>query len=205
MEMQFISNLNDRQTSEDSKLNAGTKKTKEITKELASWDIHIVELEVPPLSQHAGKNLLDLAWREKYGVNIGYIKRGDSVIHVPDRYQKLYPYDKVGVIATDEQIKFFKPVFDVTLQSIQNESLNSNDIEEIKVNVITLEPNSSLCGKELKVSGIRENTDGLVVAIFRNGERILNPESREILQAEDTIWIVGNKKKIEEFRTKCGS
>lgn len=207
MEERFILNLNDRQITAEKSISPSIKKTKRLTQELAAWDIHIVELDVPALSAHIGKSLQDLSWRETYGVNIGYIKRGDYVLHVPDRFQKLYPYDKIGLIATDDQIKKFKPVFDalqVENKDIQNPS-NQDDREDIKVNILTLDPSSTLCGKQLKVSGIRENTDGLVVAIYRNEKRILNPESREVLQAGDTVWIVGNQKKIEEFRVKCDS
>jgi len=200
IENRFFLNLNDRQISVDAQTNPDAKKTKEITKELALWDIHIVELEIHPLSEHVGKSLLELAWRESYGINIGYIKRGEAVIHIPDRYQKVYPYDKVGIIATDEQIKTFMPIFSETLESIQNESLNQNDIEEIKVNILTLESNSTLCGKALKNSGIRENTNGLVIAIYRDDKRIINPGPNEVLLPHDTIWLVGNKRKIDEFR-----
>ena len=76
IEKRFITNLNDR--SENIQSEAITRLTgnSEATNNLAAWDVHIVELEVNPLAEFIGKTLVDLQWREKYGVNIGYIKRG---------------------------------------------------------------------------------------------------------------------------------
>ena len=43
-------------------------------------------------------------------------------------------------------------------------------------------------------SKLRERTNGLLVGIERNGQRILNPESNIVLQKDDILWIVGNNK-----------
>lgn len=192
-ENRFISNLNDRQNTE--KQNPFKYQAKKITEKLAVWDVHIVELEVSPQAIYLGRSLLDLAWREKYGVNIGYIRRGEKIITNPNRYEVLYPYDKVGIIATDEQIKNFKPIFDQAEEVVAIE-----DIESIQVNKIIIDEQSSLCGKQLKDSGLRENTGGLVVAIFRGNDKLLNPESSTRLQADDIVWVVGNKVRIENYR-----
>jgi CPA2 family monovalent cation:H+ antiporter-2 len=56
-----------------------------------------------------------------------------------------------------------------------------------------------LKGLSIRDSGLRERTDGLVIGIERNNERILNPESTTTFEWGDNIWIVGKKKKIQEF------
>lgn len=76
IEKRFISNLNDRSTSsDDSALTRLTGNT-EVISNLAAWDVHIVEHQVKPLAEYVGKPLLELQWREQFGINIGYIKRG---------------------------------------------------------------------------------------------------------------------------------
>jgi CPA2 family monovalent cation:H+ antiporter-2 len=35
---------------------------------------------------------------------------------------------------------------------------------------------------------------GLVVGIERKGRRILNPESTEVIEKDDLLWIVGDEK-----------
>src|SRR6185312_14319519 len=55
---------------------------------------------------------VELAWREAYGINIAYIKRGEKLIYAPGRNNRLLPFDHVGIIATDDQMQTFRPVFD---------------------------------------------------------------------------------------------
>lgn len=193
IEKRFLTNLNDR--SENVQSEAVTRLTgnAEVTSNLAAWDVHIVELEVKPLADFVGKTLVDLQWREKYGVNIGYIKRGEKLIHTPERSEVLMPYDKVGIIATDDQFQIFKPVFD------SQETVVEDDISHIKLGKILINHHSPAKGLTIRQSGIRDKTDGLVIAIRRGDERILNPESSEILRVDDIVWVVGNRKKIEKL------
>ncbi|OWR13946.1 cation:proton antiporter [Chryseobacterium sp. VAUSW3] len=193
IEKRFITNLNDRSDNQQSEPITRLAGNSEVTNNLAAWDVHIVELEVKPLAEYIGKTLVDLQWREKYGVNIGYIKRGEKLIHTPGRSEVLMPYDKVGIIATDDQFQIFKPVFD------SQEIVVEEDINHIKLGKILINHHSPKKGLSIRESGIRDKTDGLVIAIRRGDERILNPESSEILQVDDIVWVVGNGKKIEKL------
>ncbi|MGZ5210960.1 MAG: cation:proton antiporter domain-containing protein [Kaistella sp.] len=193
IEKRFLTNLNDRSENTENKAITRLAGTSEVTNNLAAWDVHIVELQVKPLADYVGKNLLDLQWRENYGVNIGYIKRGEKLIHTPDRSEVLMPYDKVGIIATDDQFQIFKPVFD------SQETVTEKDINHIKLGKILINHHSPAKGLTIRQSGIRDKTDGLVIAIRRGDERILNPESSEILRVDDIVWVVGNRKKIEKL------
>lgn len=193
IEKRFITNLNDRSDNQQSEPITRLAGNSEVTNNLAAWDVHIVELEVKPLAEYIGKTLVDLQWREKYGVNIGYIKRGEKLIHTPGRSEVLMPYDKVGIIATDDQLQIFKPVFD------SQEIVVEEDINHIKLGKILINHHSPKKGLSIRESGIRDKTDGLVIAIRRGDERILNPDSSEILQVDDIVWVVGNRKKIEKL------
>ncbi len=193
IEKRFITNLNDRSDNQQSEPITRLAGNSEVTNNLAAWDVHIVELEVKPLAEYIGKTLVDLQWREKYGVNIGYIKRGEKLIHTPGRSEVLMPYDKVGIIATDDQFQIFKPVFD------SQEIVVEEDINHIKLGKILINHHSPKKGLSIRESGIRDKTDGLVIAIRRGDERILNPDSSEILQVDDIVWVVGNRKKIEKL------
>lgn len=193
IEKRFITNLNDRSTSsDDSALTRLTGNT-EVISNLAAWDVHIVEHQVKPLAEYVGKPLLELQWREQFGINIGYIKRGAKLIHTPDRNEVLMPYDKVGIIGTDEQFQVFRPVFD------SEESVPEENADHIKLGKILINHHSVKKGLTIRESGIRDKTDGLVIAIRRGNERILNPESSEVLQLDDIVWVVGNRKKIEKL------
>lgn len=194
IENRFITNFNQRETNAEAQKDPLIKKNKELFGGLATWDIHIVELQVHPLAEYVGTPLHKLQWREQYGINIAYIKRGDKLIHTPDHNQILYPYDRVGIISTDDQINVFKPVFDAS--EVLNDEMQ---IEKVKLKKILIKDYSKLKGKSIKDSGIRAQTNGLVIAIIRGEERFFNPESDTILQADDIIWVVGDKEKLEGF------
>ncbi len=185
MEGRFMSNLNShsiRQQLTDS-LN------------LSPWDAHIIELKVRPHAQFAGDRLDQLAWREIFGINIAYVRRGEEVICAPSGSCKLYPHDKVGIIATEEQMKVFKPVFD------ENPIMEAigNSIEDIVISSIRVNESNRLKGISIKDSGIREQTKGLILGIERKDTRIFNPDSTTVFEWNDIVWIAGDRDKIKTF------
>lgn len=196
IEVRFLSNLNARETAAKNTFSANvSRKRADIQSNLLPWDAHIVELEVAPHADYIGKSLSDLAWREKYGINIVYIKRGEKLIHVPGRHAILLPFDNVGFIATDEQMQTFKPVFD----SIENGDAAPIEIDEIALKKIVVNEHTKLNGLDIRSSGLRERTNGLVIGIERNDERILNPASTTVFEWGDIVWIVGERKKIRKL------
>ena len=196
IEGRFLRNLNAREAADYSTITANMSRNKaDIQSELSPWDAHIVQLDVSPQADYIGKSLSKLAWRENYGINIVYIKRGENLINAPDRNNMLLPFDQVGIIATDEQIQGFKPVFDAVLD-IKSSSINANDISLEK---IVVDEFTRLKGMDIRNSGLREKTNGLVIGIERNNQRLLNPDSTTVFQWGDIVWIVGEKKKIQSF------
>jgi CPA2 family monovalent cation:H+ antiporter-2 len=182
IEVRFFANFNERET-----------KTTDENKILTPWDTHITTFELSPQSPYIGRTLQELRIRENFGVNVVVIERGNYVINVPTRDNHLYPDDKLAVIGTDEQLEKFKSFMESTVR-------NSN-IAETRQNVslhhFTINENSNLPGKNIRESGIRERSRGLIVGIERNGERIVNPESGFIFEKDDIVWIVGNERRIQ--------
>ena len=195
IEKRFIANLNERQTSENLQIEHEKQKLQphpSLQTALDAWDAHIVELEVNPLADYIGTPLIDLEWREKYGINIAYIKRGEQLIHVPGRNNRLLPHDRAGIIATDEQLKIFKPVFD----SAEPITINEKQVSDIILEKIHVDEHTRLKGQSIRGSGIRQKTDGIIISVERGDERILNPESTLVFEWDDIVWIVGDRKKI---------
>ena len=197
LELRFLNNLNARQLEEKQKLQyeEDMKNRFMPQTDLSPWDAHMINLEVNPHAEYIGKTLVELAWREKYGINIAYIKRGDNLIYAPDRYNRLLPFDDVGLIATDDQMQKFKPIFEEA-GSIE---INDNGTEDIVLQKLVVDENNLLKGLTIRGSGIRERTNGLVVGIERNKDRILNPGSDTKFEWGDIIWIVGERKKIQNL------
>jgi CPA2 family monovalent cation:H+ antiporter-2 len=183
VEKRFLGNLNERETQKR-------------RPEIAPWDAHLAEFEVPAESPLIGNTLQELSLRELYGINIGLIERGNITILTPDRYERLYPGDRVSVIGTDEQLTKVKGLFEESINGRNEEEAAKNEI--ILLN-ITLQKDTCLIGQSIRSTGIREQAKALIVGIERNGNRMLNPESTAILEDGDVLWIAGNKKRIKDF------
>jgi CPA2 family monovalent cation:H+ antiporter-2 len=161
---------------------------------LSPWDGHMANFNIALASNIVGKTLEELRIREHFGINIATIKRGDIIINIPLRSERLFPGDEISVIGTDEQVIAFKNYLD------QNEIDLPEEVLEDEIILQQLELKNRICiGKTIRESQIREKTHGIIVGIERNGKRILNPESHLILEADDTLWIAGDKKKIASF------
>ena len=91
IEKRFLSNLNARESVAKEKELKEEERRKEFNPQtdLSPWDAHMVDLEVNPHAEYIGKTLVELAWREKYGINIAYIRRGGKLIYAPGRNNRL--------------------------------------------------------------------------------------------------------------------
>ncbi|NSL90737.1 cation:proton antiporter [Chitinophaga solisilvae] len=188
IEHRFLSNLNAREAAD-----AAANKAK--SADLLPWDAQVSEIEINPWSTLVDKPLQDLGLREKYGINIGSIRRGEVTIYAPTRDEKLFPYDVITAIGTEAQLEEFNRVVN-TLNVVRADERSD---ENIGLTSIIVDEHNGLKGQTIRSSGIREKTLALVVGIARNGQRILNPPSDLIFEWEDVVWLVGNRKKIEEL------
>jgi CPA2 family monovalent cation:H+ antiporter-2 len=179
IENHFLSNLNEREIT----------KARRSRSDLSPWDGHMAYFDIAAESNIAGKTLQKLQIREQMGINIASIKRGDITIHIPTAKERLFPGDEICVIGTDAQVQEFKKYLD------QHETDVSPEIIEPDIVLRQIElKNHTFLGKSIKESKLRENTKGLIVGIEKRGKRILNPESNVILEKDDILWIVGDRK-----------
>jgi CPA2 family monovalent cation:H+ antiporter-2 len=193
LELHFLQNLNEKEILEQQKRRS----------HLSPWDGHLATYTIPVNAPCLGKTLEQLSWRETYGVNVAYIERGTRLIFPPSKDQVIYPYDLLGIIGTDVQLKRFienlhQSNLDSELNNFEHRKL-SPEKEEIDLQKFIVSPKNELRGQTIRDSKIRERTEGLVVGIERGNERILNPASDLEFQCDDVVWIVGNKSKINSF------
>ncbi len=190
LEEHFLQNLHEKEMQEQQK-----KRT-----HLSPWDGHLSTYTVPANAPCLGKSLETLAWRELFGVNVAYIERGNRLIFPPQKDEVIYPYDLLGVIGTDNQLKQFieylQNALDASELKNQQTESSSPEKEEIDLQKLIVNPKNELRGQTIRSSKIREKTDGLVVGIERGNQRILNPSSDMEFQCDDVVWVVGNKLKI---------
>jgi CPA2 family monovalent cation:H+ antiporter-2 len=185
IERRFLMNLNERNVIE------GT----DVKNNISPWDAHLAYFVISPDAGFVGIRLYELQWREKYGINIASIERGKKIIDVPGRNEMLFPYDRIAVIATDEQLQVFRLIIEQNNQVSQL----ADKKNEVSLHKIIVDNHNKLRGKTIRDSGIREITGGLVVGIERDGQRFINPESELMFEWDDVVWVVGDWKKIEQL------
>ncbi|MBC7555472.1 MAG: hypothetical protein H7195_00745 [Chryseobacterium sp.] len=184
IENHFLANLNGREIA----------KAKRSRSDLTPWDGHMAVFDIATESNIAGKSLKNLKLREELGINIVSIKRGEITIHIPKANERIFPGDEVCVIGTDTQVQEFKKYLD------QHETDISPEIKEPDIVLRQIElKNHTFLGKSIKESKLREKTKGMIVGIEKRGNRILNPESYVILEKDDVLWIVGDKKLLADL------
>ncbi|MDB5021185.1 MAG: sodium/hydrogen exchanger [Pedobacter sp.] len=183
LEKRFLGNLNARQI-------------QQAKPQILPWDSHLTEVTVSPESAVVGKTLVDLAVRERFGINIALIERGRMMIPTPARDERLYPGDKLLIIGTDEQLAAVGGYFESQQELPEDSNFPKNDMT---LQQIVINSSSPVYQQSIRDSGIREKTQGLVVGIERDGQRLLNPDSTMIFENGDIVWIVGNHKKIPEL------
>ena len=106
----------------------------------------------------------------------------------------MFPKDEFCVIGTNTQVKKFKKYLN------QNEVEPPEETEETDIVLQHLKlKNIEYIGKSIRESKIREKTNGLVVVIERDGKRIINPESHLVLEENDILWVVGDKKLLSSL------
>ncbi len=184
----FYGNLNERE------LAAAKEHAKKPEPGSFAPDIHIVDMEVNPGSQFVGEVLSRLSWREKYGINVAYIERGEKLMKLPGKDIALYPFDKVGIIGTDAQIDAFKKVFESECECASD--LLSDDIISYK---LVVDHNNDFSGKKIRDTTIYNDIKGIVIRIERSGETVTNPLSDTVLERGDIICFVGEREKIRKF------
>ena len=190
-EMRFMENYNSRELDKSRK----SKNIIEQEIQQSPWNINLLEMEVDPNASYAGKEISELSWRKKYGVNIVYIKRGDQMIYAPGPHDRLFPYDHIGVITSDEEMDAFLPLFNERKITETSES----GPDEIVVEKIRIDEENPLAGKTIRESGIRKKTGGMVVGVEKEGRHVLNPGPNTTLEVDDIVWIVGNRHKLNKL------
>jgi len=164
--------------------------------ELAPWDMHLAELEVPASSVAVGRTLQELALRERYGVNVALIERGERTIPVPTRDERLLPGDNLVLIGTDEQLATANRALAEEPPESGNSTPERCEMQLVKYRIL---PRSPLIERTIRASGIREEGSALVTGIERQGQRIPNPESALVLQQDDLLWLVGDADRVRTF------
>lgn len=193
IEARFLENLNLKQSLDEKKAAI----LPGVANDLRSKNIHIEEFEISQSSPSAGRTLRELNFRQKTGVNVVTIIRGSKKINIPDGNERIFPFDKLVVSGSDEEMQKLS-------QYLENKKAQASEIEQeaqyhISLTQFLVEEGSPLIGKSIIEAGIRENTECMVIGIDRNEESIINFKPTFVFEEGDIIWLAGEKDKLNSF------
>ncbi len=193
MERHFKANLNAKETI--GKLKDKSLIQNQVASSLLERNLHLAEFEISSNSPNIGRKLKEIEMRQRYGVNIVSIIRGNQRINIPGGNELLYPADKIIVVGTDEQLQRF----DEVMRRRQEQDALAPTNEDVCLEQFTLSEQSPFVGVTIRNSYLRDRYNCMIVGIERGAISLDNPDINEALQANDTLWVVGEKDKIAEL------
>lgn len=183
IERKFFQNLRYR----DMRAEYMGEKKPEYAGRLLSRDLHLTDFVVPGESEWAGQTLAELNLGKQYGVHVVSILRGRKRINIPGASVRLFPEDKIQVIATDEELNLFGAEMEKAA------ALETDVVEksEMILRQFRVDAHSAFLGKTMRESGIREQYHCLIVGVERGEEALHAPDSHEPFMEGDVVWVVG--------------
>lgn len=196
MERHFFNNLSARETEERRKALI----SQSFAAHLLERDLHLADFEVRQNSPSVGKTLKELNFRQKCNVNVVTVVRGDTRINIPGGNVRIYPFDKLVVVGSDDDLAKFRQYIEDRYRESQN--LNAEERRDMSIEQIIVDEESGLIGKTILESGLRDKSGCLVIGIERDSLSLKNPPPSTVFEQGDIVWVVGEEENIMLFGTK---
>lgn len=159
---------------------------------LLSRDLHLTDYVIPAEAGWAGKTLGELQFGNKYGVHVVSVLRGRRRFNIPGGSMRLFPLDKIQVIATDAELELFS-------RAMAEEALLETDVvekSEMILRQIKIDESSPFLEKTLREAGVRESYKCLIVGVEREDGTLQAPVPEEKFVLGDVVWVVGENKDV---------
>lgn len=200
LERKFMQNLNSRENEADKILREKEVFGKrQLAQRLSAHDLHLVDFEVPQYSKFIGSTLRKVNFHQKFGVYVVSIMRGKQRINIPSAAEIIFPLDKLLVLGSDAQLKTFHDALNTDNEEWMVDTQNKG----VVIEQFQISSNSSLAGKNISQSGIKEYSKCMVVGIEHEGVTLMNPSPNTQICIGDYIWIVGEVEKIAALMKNC--
>ena len=188
MEKRFIDNFN---SVEMSKENVFDKNSRTM---LTNNNIHLKEIEIAPNAPIIGKTLAEIGLLRSTSINIVSIDRGSDRINIPGKDTMIFPYDRLTVAATDEELGEMMPMFG-EIKAEQDESQKS----QISISSYKIAEGSAAVGQSIKDLEIRAKTQCMIIGIDRNNVSLSKISANTILRTGDILWLTGEENRLVNF------
>lgn len=166
-----------------------------LAQKLVPWNQQLQEISIESQSRFVGQTLAELKVRERFGVVVAMIRRGSETIATPSKDERIFPFDRVYIVGDDGSVESFMKAANEK-ETMGRANLALKDVSLWKHVVVE---GSSLIGKTIRSSGIRERTQALIVGVERGEQRILSPDSQFEILSGDYLWLVGDRTHMQEL------
>ena len=200
IEKRFIDNFNGKTNGS----NIESPLTDKILESLPFNDLHLIDFTVDQASSLVGRSLKEVNFRQQYGINVVSIIRGEQQINIPKGEERLYPFDKIIIVGTDEELDIFQGIMQKQ-EKEHRDRLTQSTNKNIKIEQFNIEPGSQLIGQSIQQSGIREKNACLILGIERDGRPIMNLSSQTVFEENDSVWVAGEYRQIVQLSEDSSS
>ena len=191
LERMFLQNLRSRDI--EAQL-SGRKHRPLYARRLLDRNIHISDIDIPLDSRWIGKTLQQLELRQRFGVHVSSILRGNQRINIPDGKEIIVPSDRLQIIGDDSQLSKMAEALKAEVYVHE-----ATDYKEMKLRQLVITGSSPLLDISLKDSGIRDHYKCMVVGLEEGKERLSQvPPSRKFRKG-DIVWVVGEEDNLKEL------
>ena len=191
MQQQFIANF---EGSDDVTADTGMNGVKQTFRDNGPFkDLHQAEFTISPSFRLVGRTIAENEIRSIYHINILAITRGGQCIMTPEGSERLYPYDRLTVMGTDDDLTSFRNFLQ------DNTGKQQDDMPRtpvMKLEAVTLDAGTPLIGQTIRQADLQ---GCIVVGIERAGSNIVNPAPATTFADGDIVWLVGKKDAVRRI------
>lgn len=191
MQQQFIANF---EGSDDVTADTGMSGVKQTFRDNGPFkDLHQAEFTISPSFRLVGRTIAENEIRSIYHINIMAITRGGQCIMTPQGSERLYPYDRLTVMGTDDDLTSFRNFLQ------DNTGKQQDDMPRtpvMKLEAVTLDAGTPLIGQTIRQADLQ---GCIVVGIERTGSNIVNPAPATTFADGDIVWLVGKKDAVRRI------
>lgn len=200
MEARFLENLHHKQHVEEKKAAIPSR----IKHHLLLKEIHIKEIDISPDSPKIGKTLRDLDFRKSTGVSVVTILRGNRKINIPDAGEMLFPYDRIVVAGSDENIrKLMDTIAKRKSQAREDEPGTAQ--HHVSLSQYVVGENSPAIGKTVAGLCLQERTECMIVNVDRDNRSVRYSSPQFTFRQGDILLLAGEKDKLCSFEKNVGN
>jgi len=153
----------------------------------------VIELKVTKNYPNIDKTIMQAGLRHLKGLYLFQIERGDDIINPAKPSQIILLNDRLFFTGMPKTIIELQKTPGLEVIESKEFDMKHYDSDHIKPYEAVISPNSSLVGRNVKDSNFRAKYGAVIIAIHRNGERILSKIGDVSLKGGDTLLLLSSK------------